>query len=120
VGFGMGDVVLSELLKDRELVPETPSRVAVVVIPVGGELADAARTVTTRLRANGISAEAPYSPAGVGKDLKAANQARVRFAVIVGPDEWSNKQVNLKDLRTGQQRQLPLDDLVVAIRELAD
>jgi histidyl-tRNA synthetase len=120
VGFGMGDVVLAELLKDRGLAPEAPARVEATVIPVGGELADAARNVTTRLRANGISAETPYSPAGVGKDLKAANQARARFAVIVGPDEWSSGQVNLKDLRTGQQRQLSLEDLAAAIRESVD
>lgn len=120
VGFGMGDVVLSELLKVRGLIPETPARIEVVVIPVGGELADAARIVTSRLRSSGLSAEAPYTPAGVGKDLKTANQTRAHFAVIVGPDEWSTGQVNLKNLRTGQQQRLPLDGLAAAIRESQD
>lgn len=116
-GFGMGDVVLAELLTDHGLLPEAPPRVVAVVIPVGTDLAAPARMVTRRLRSVGISAEIPYSPAGVGKDLKAADQARARFAVILGPDEWSSGEVNLKDLRTGQQRRLALEDLVPAIRD---
>ena len=117
VGFGMGDVVLSELLKDKGLMPETPGRLTAVVVPVGNEMAAAARTVTTRLRQAGISAETPYKPAGVGKDLKAANQARAHFAIIVGPDEWSAEDVNLKNLRSGEQQRLSLDQLAKAIED---
>jgi histidyl-tRNA synthetase len=115
VGFGMGDVVLSELLKDKGLMPEAPGRLTAIVVPVGNEMAAAARTVTTRLRRAGISSETPYKPAGVGKDLKAANQAGAQFAVIVGPDEWSVGDVNLKDLRSGDQQRLSVDQLATAI-----
>lgn len=120
VGFGMGDVVLSELLKDKGLMPEAPGRLTAMVVPVGNELAAAARTVTTRLRQAGISAETPYNPAGVGKDLKAANQARAHFAVIVGPDEWSAGDVNLKNLRSGEQQRLSLEQLAETIEGAKD
>jgi histidyl-tRNA synthetase len=116
VGFGMGDVVLAELLKERNLLPDTPSRIDAVVIPVGSELASAARTVTYRLREAGIRAETPYSPSGVGKDLRAADQARAGFAVIVGPDEWSSGEVNLKNLKSGEQKTLSVEKLVDAIQ----
>jgi histidyl-tRNA synthetase len=116
LGFGMGDVVLTLMLKDRGLLPETPSRVDAVVIPVGADLASAARTVVVRLRRAGLRAETPFSPAGVGKDLKAANRDRAPFAVIVGPDEWSQGSVNLKDLRSGDERAVPLETLADAIR----
>ena len=116
LGFGMGDVVQTDLLKDRGLLPEAPPRVAVVVIPVGETLSDAARSVTQRLREAGISAETPFSPSGVTKDLKAADRSRARFAVIVGSDEWSAGEAKLKDLLTGKEERLSIEHLIERIQ----
>jgi histidyl-tRNA synthetase len=116
LGFGMGDVVLSLMLEDRGLFPASPPRIEVAVIPVGRELASAARKVTAMLRRAGLSAETPFAPSGVGKDLKAASRDGARFAVIIGPDEWSTDAVNLKDLRQGTERKVPVDSLFEAIR----
>ena len=119
LGFGMGDVVQTELLKARGLLPELHPRITAVVIPVGKDLAEAARAVARQFREAGISAETPYSPAGVGKDLKAADHAGARFAVIVGPDEWAAKDVKLKDLRSGKEERLSVERVVEAVRQLA-
>ncbi len=116
LGFGMGDVVLSLMLEDRGLFPATPPRIEVAVIPVGRELASAARKVTAMLRRAGLSAETSFAPAGVGKDLKTANRDGARFVVIIGPDEWSAKAGNLKNLADGTERRVSLDDLPAAIR----
>ena len=120
LGFGMGDVVLSLMLSDRGLFPEQPARVDVLVIPVGEELFEAARKVTRTLRLSDISSETPYTPAGVGKNLKAANQAGARFAVIVGPDEWKENAVMLRDLRSGEQERIAVDKLGDLLRALED
>jgi histidyl-tRNA synthetase len=116
LGFGMGDVVLSLMLEDRGLFPASPPRIEVAVIPVGRELASAARKVTAMLRREGISAETPFTPAGVGKDLKAASRDGASFAVIIGPDEWSEESANLKDLRKGTEGRVPVGSLAEAIR----
>ena len=117
LGFGMGDVVQTELLKERGLLPELPPRITVVVIPVGKELSAAARSVVRRFRAAGIPSETPFSPAGVGKDLRAADQARARYAVIVGPDEWAVGDLKLKDLLSGREERLSVERVVDAVRE---
>lgn len=116
LGFGMGDVVLTLMLKDKGLLPGPPARVDVVVIPVGEELASVAREVTTRLRRAGIRAETPFEPAGVGKDLKAASRDGATYAVIVGPDEWAAGEVNLKHLKKGDQERVTAAALAEAIR----
>ena len=115
LGFGMGDVVQTELLKERGLLPRLAPRITVVVIPVGKELTGAARAVVRRFRDAGIPTETPYSPAGVGKDLKAADHAGARFAVIVGPDEWAARDVKLKDLRSGEEERLSVERVVRAV-----
>ena len=116
LGFGMGDVVLSLMLRDRGLMPKAQPRSDVVVIPVGAELAAAARQITTELRRAGKRAETPYSPTGVGKDLKATGGRGIPYAVIVGPEEWAAREVNLKDLRTGEQTRIALDALATKIK----
>jgi histidyl-tRNA synthetase len=116
LGFGMGDVVLSLMLRERGLLPSPPPRVDVVVIPVGKELVGAARELTGLLRSHGLRVETPFSPAGVGKDLKAASRDRASFAVIVGPDEWSERSANLKNLSSGEERRVSIEALADAIR----
>jgi histidyl-tRNA synthetase len=116
LGFGMGDVVLSLILDGRGLLSEAPPRADVVVIPVGAELSEAARYVTTLLRSEGARVETPYSPSGVGKDLRAANRQRIPYAAIVGPEEWERKEVNLKDLRAGSQETVALNVLASKLR----
>ena len=116
LGFGMGDVVLSLMLRDRGLMPKAQPRSDVVVIPVGAELAAAAREITTELRRAGKRAETPYSPTSVGKDLKATGGRGIPYAVIVGPEEWAAREVNLKDLRTGEQTRIALDALATKIK----
>ena len=116
LGFGMGDVVLGELLKDRSLVPARPGRVDVVVIPVGAALKMAAREVVSVLRKAGIRSETPYKPQGVGKDIKAADQAGAACVLIVGPAEWEKGAVKLKELASGAERTVPKNEIVETLQ----
>jgi histidyl-tRNA synthetase len=103
LGFGMGDAVLGELLAAKGLVPTTPPRVDVVVVPVTAELAGAARQLVAKLRARGTAAEAPYGTPRIGRALKAADAAGAKRVVIVGPDEWKDGNVTVKDLQSGTE-----------------
>ena len=110
-GFGMGDVVLGEVLKQRGLVPAEAPRVEAVVVPIGAEMLGPARQVVRRLRDRDVAAEAPYAPVRVGRALKAAAQAGDRRAILVGPDEWADAAVRVRDLESGEERVVPLVDL---------
>jgi histidyl-tRNA synthetase len=111
LGFGMGDVVLGELLAERGLLPDAPPRIDAYVIPVGEALIGAARQVLAALRRRGIAADAPYAAPRLGKALKAADAAGARRAILVGPDEWSQGAVKVRDLASGEERLVPLDSL---------
>jgi histidyl-tRNA synthetase len=62
-----------------------------------------ARQVARQLREAGQRAEAPYAPMKVGKAFKAAELAGATEVVLVGPDEWANGEVQVKNLTTGEQ-----------------
>jgi histidyl-tRNA synthetase len=111
LGFGMGDVVLGELLAERGLLPPAPPRIDAYVVPVGAELLGAARQVLAQLRRRGIAADAPYGAPRLAKALKAAAAAGARRAILVGPDEWSQRCVRVRDLGSGEERLVRLDAL---------
>ncbi len=111
LGFGMGDLSLGALLADRGLVPDAPPRVDAYVIPIGADMQGPARQVLAALRRKGVPADGPYLPARVGKALKAAQSAGARRAILVGPDEWAEGRVVLKDLDSGDETQVSVEDL---------
>jgi histidyl-tRNA synthetase len=111
LGFGMGDAVLGELLAEKKLLPAKLPRIEVAVLPVTPELAGAARRIVARLRAKGVAAESPYGTPRLAKALKAADAAGAARALIVGPEEWKDRLVVDRDLKTGAERRVSADQL---------
>ncbi|MYA63268.1 MAG: histidine--tRNA ligase [Gemmatimonadetes bacterium] len=112
VGFGMGDVVLGELLRDRGLVPGSAPSCDYYVVWVGPDQRAAGLEIGSRLRAAGHSVMYSLRPQGVGKQLKAANRAGAQRAVIIGPDEAAAASATVRDLATGSQETKTLRSLL--------
>ncbi len=84
LGFGMGDVVLTELLRDRGLLPDPSPSLDYWVAPVDDSQRLAATHVAGILRRDwSRSVEYPLRVQSLGKQLKSANAAGARLAVIV-------------------------------------
>ena len=117
LGFGMGDVVLGELLRARGLMPTGLQRIDFWVAPItASDRMDAVR-VATALRSAGASAEYPLRDQALAKQLKAAGNAGAARVVFVGPDLQARGQVEVKSLVDGNQRPLPLDELIAQVRD---
>ncbi|MGH9458437.1 MAG: histidine--tRNA ligase [Thermoanaerobaculia bacterium] len=111
LGFGFGDVVLGELLKDRKLDRAQQPPPEVVVIGVNEEVRDHALAIVARLRAAGKATIFPYRAGGVGKALKAASAAGIKTALVIGPDEVAKGEIVVRDLAAGEERRMRIDDL---------
>ncbi len=111
LGFGMGDVVLGELLKERGLAPDAPTGAQVFVVSVTSEERPAVLRLAHDLRDVGLRVEYSLSDDKMGKQLKLADSRRARFAVVLGPEERSRQAAIVKDLSAGSQREVPLADL---------
>jgi histidyl-tRNA synthetase len=117
LGFGMGDVVLGELLRARGLMTAGTPAIDFWVAPVGSTHRLQAVRVAAALRKAGASAEYPLREQALGKQLKAAGNAGASRVVFVGPDLDTQGQVEVKSLVDGQQRPLPLDELIAQVRD---
>ena len=89
LGFGMGDVVLGELLKSRGKMPGAEATVDVwVAYGEAGSVEDAMR-VAARLRARGRSVEYALGNQKLARQLKAAHAAGARETVVIATGELS-------------------------------
>jgi histidyl-tRNA synthetase len=111
VGFGFGDVVITEILKDRGLLPEAGTPLDLYLAPLVEEARAAALRLSARLRAAGSSAVVSFDVPKPGKAIGEATQAGARAIGFIGPAELAAGQVALKDLASGQQRSVSADDL---------
>ncbi len=111
LGFGMGDVVLGELLKARGLVPAPESSVEDYVIVVSDAELPAALRVIRTLRDAGRRVAFDFQGRSVGRQFKVASQSGAQRAVVVGPDEVARGEVVIRDLGTGEERTISLEDV---------
>ena len=111
VGFGMGDVVLIELLADLGKLPTTTASVDYFLIDADGELLGRLLELADGLRRRGASAVFSYRRATVSKQFKQAAQRGARRAVVVG-QELARGRVTVKDLSTGRQVEISLESLL--------
>ena len=111
LGFGMGDVVLGELLKERGLLPKPEAGVDCYLIIADEALRPAALKLAHDLRDAGHAVEYALTPAKVGKQFQAASGLGARYAVVIGPEEWSAGQVKLKNLASGVEAPVAITEL---------
>jgi histidyl-tRNA synthetase len=117
LGFGMGDVVLGELLRARGLMPAGARKLDFWVAPVAPSERLRALRVATALRGAGASAEYPLRDQALAKQLKAAGNAGAARVVFVGPELDARGEVEVKSLLDGNQRPLPFDELIAQVRD---
>ncbi|HEY3013217.1 MAG TPA: histidine--tRNA ligase [Gemmatimonadales bacterium] len=106
LGFGMGDVVLAELLNEKGLVPADIASIDVFLAFITNEDLPHALALAHQLRDAGLRVEYALSPQTVGKQLKLADARNARLAVVVGPDERTRGELVVKDLRSGIQEMI--------------
>jgi histidyl-tRNA synthetase len=117
VGFGLGDVVLIELLTERGRLPELGARCDAYVIPVGDADRVAAAAAAARIRSAGLSADQALREQSVGKALKRASLAGARFAVVIGERERDGEVWSVKELASGEEAALSPDAALARMRE---
>jgi histidyl-tRNA synthetase len=112
LGFGMGDVVLTELLKARDLLPESAAVIQDYVICVTDEQRPTALGIIHALRDRGRRVAYDFGGRSVGRQFKAANQAGAERTIVLGPDELARGEAVVREMRTGEEKRLPLDSLL--------
>ena len=110
-GLGFGDAVIVELLKDKGLLPELPEHLDDVVFCFDPSLRARAMQVANRLRQQGRSVDLVLEDRKLKWAFKHADSRGAARLVLLAPEEWAAGKVRVKNLKTGEERDLPLDEL---------
>ena len=96
---------------------EAPQPVALdaAIVPLGDAAETAALGLLADLRRAGIAADMAYK-GNMKKRMQKASASGARFAIILGEDELARGEAALKDLGSGDQRNVPLAGLAEALR----
>jgi histidyl-tRNA synthetase len=118
VGFAMGDVMVSTLLKDFGLIPElklVPADTLVTVFD-SASLTDSF-ALAAELRAAGLKVIVYPEAAKLQKQLKYADRLGIRYALIAGPDERAAGNVTIKSLADSSQVTLARGEAAAYLRQ---
>jgi histidyl-tRNA synthetase len=110
-GFGFGDMVIMELLAEKNLIPELVSDIDDIVIPLNSDLRNAAVMVAASLRNSGRTVDLVLEDKKMKWAFKHAERIGAARLVLLAPDEWSRKMVKIKDLDTGEESEISLNDI---------
>ncbi|HEY3146964.1 MAG TPA: histidine--tRNA ligase [Dongiaceae bacterium] len=109
VGWASGVERCMMLLKN-----EMQARRPIALVPIGEEAERQALILANRIRAAGLSADLGYS-GNMSKRMKRANKVNARVAVILGEDELAKNVAAVRDLDSGEQREVALDTLIESL-----
>jgi histidyl-tRNA synthetase len=115
VGYGIGVDRTLLACRIEGVAPWSTARCEVFGVPLG----DAARSrlvvLAAALRRAGVRVDLAYGGRGLKGAMKAADRSGARFALVLGERDLEAGQVGVKDLETGEQAAVLLDDAVEAV-----
>ncbi len=118
VGFALGFDRTIEAMHQLGLFPETKLMTNTLVTIFNSDLLEMSIAVVKNLRENKINAELfPNDKTNLRKQIKYADKRNVKWLIVIGPDEVKNNTVILKNMQTGDQKDVPLKKLVKVIKE---
>jgi histidyl-tRNA synthetase len=109
LGFGMGDVVLTEILRSRNLLPAAELGTEYWVASDDESMLPDVMSVAGRLRAKARSVEYALKSQTLARQLKTASSAGVRNVVLLRRPDYDNGKVTVKTLADGSERSVALD-----------
>ncbi|CAN6223318.1 unnamed protein product [Urochloa humidicola] len=109
-GFGFGDAVIVELLKEKDLLPDMSRQIDDIVFPLDEVLEGPASSIASSLRKKGRAVDLVEDKRlkWVFKHAERINASRL---ILVGNSEWERGMVRVKILSTREEFEVKADEL---------
>ena len=112
VGFAVGLERVMLAMEMQNLFPEMEEGADAFVVAMGDEAKDEAFCLLAELRDAGLSARMDYAGRSMKSQMKQADKANARYALILGEDELAKGVVTLRDMESSGQEQVAREDIV--------
>ena len=112
VGFGFGDVVVLDVLKELGRFPELPRKLDYTIIPFASEQVGIALKIAAELRMRGSVVDCNFSMKKMKKTMRQANESGAAKAILLFPEELAEDKVVIRDMILHEQKPVKIADLI--------
>jgi len=116
VGFAIGceRVILIMQELENQLTVEIKQE-GIYFAPMDQSCFDKCRELVQQVRDTGLYGDMDYQVRSLKSQMRRANKLQFRFVGILGGDELAKGLISLKDLQTGEQKEVTISDLINSI-----
>lgn len=115
VGFGLGKERLLLLMGQNDIILDDPNVPDISISFIGDKARLYALGLAHNLRVNGIAVAIDTLNRNLKGQMKYANKLAARYSVVIGDDEIERGVVTLKDMKSGEQKEINASDLTKEI-----
>ncbi|MBR1886056.1 MAG: histidine--tRNA ligase [Schwartzia sp.] len=112
VGFAVGLERVMLAMETQGLFPEREGRADAFVVAMGDAAREEAFRLLAELRDAGLAALTDYAGRSMKSQMKQADKAKARYALILGEEELGKGVVTLRNMETSAQEQVARDEIV--------
>lgn len=117
VGISIGLTRLFYQLREANIIKaEEGSLTKVLVIPMG-DYFDKAIEISSILRKNGINTQVFLEKVKVGKKFGYADKLNIPYSIIIGEEEVNNNTCTLKNMKSGEQSMLSIEEIIKILQK---
>ncbi|MVO87518.1 histidine--tRNA ligase [Streptomyces sp. p1417] len=116
VGWALGVDRTVLALEAEGITLDLPAATSVFAVPLGEEARRVLFAKVTELRRAGIAADFSYGGKGLKGAMKNANRSGARYTVVAGERDLAEGVVQLKDMESGEQEALAVDEVVTVLK----
>ena len=115
VGFGLGKERLLLLMEQNDIILENPYVPDISISYIGDNARLYAMGLVHDLRENGVAVAIDTLNRNLKGQMKYANKLAARYSVVIGDDEIKKGVVTLKDMVSGEQKEINANDITKEI-----
>lgn len=117
VGISIGLTRLFYKLNELNLIKTQKKSISdVLIIPMVEDLSIPI-SIATKLRNNGVKTEIYLNNKKLKAKFKYADKLEIPYVIIIGEDEIKENMFKLKNMKTGEEEKLTLEDLINAVQK---
>jgi histidyl-tRNA synthetase len=110
IGFAMSLERFLVALEAEQIELPVEKRVDCYIVALGDGPRKQSMSILKELRNAGFSADRDFLDKKMKAQFKAADRLNARYVLILGEDELENNVINVKDMDTGEQVEVPIGD----------
>lgn len=117
IGFAMSLERLLLALEAEGVTLETEDELDCYIVALGDEAKQKSVSILSQLRQNGIKSDKDYLDKKMKAQFKAADRLKAKFVAILGEEELTKGIINVKNMDSGDQQEVVIEELSTFIKQ---